>query len=112
MRGREELGFASDVLIYRRLLFGLSRVQRFQMSKISNPRFVLSRNRGMRGSTPSGLGFSYENKSLRIGDHVTWAESKAIASAVKEAIPEQATTWRNYDEGIPDSERPVAFNLR
>jgi hypothetical protein len=112
MRGREELNFDSDLLSYRRLLFGYSRVQRFQMSEITGPRFVHSRSRGMGGSTPSGLGFSYENKSFRIGDYVTWAEAKAIASAMEEAFPEHATTWRNYDEGIPDSDSPVAFNLR
>ena len=111
MRGREVLEFASDSLTHQRLLFGFSRVENFQMSKITSPRFVGSRRRAM-GGTPSGLGFSYENKSIRIGDHVSWSESKAIAFAVAEALPEQATVWRNYDDGVPGSDRAVEFDLR
>jgi hypothetical protein len=110
-RGREVLDFASDSLTRRRLLFRFSRVEHFQMSKISNPRFVGSRRRA-KGGTPSGLGFSYENKSFRIGDHLSWSESKSIAFAVAEAFPEHATVWRNYDEGVPDSDRAVEFDLR
>lgn len=111
-RGREELDFSSTELTYRRLLFGFSRVRHFQMSKITDPRFVLSRRRTMGGATPSGLGFSYQNKIFRIGDHLTWEESKAIAAALEDAFPEHATTWRNYDEGLPDSNGPVVLNLR
>src|ERR1700723_2114688 len=74
-RGREVLDFASDSLTRRRFLFRFSRVEHFQMSKITNPRFVGSRRRA-KGSTPCGLGFSYENRSFRIGDHLSWSESK------------------------------------
>jgi hypothetical protein len=112
VKGREVLDFASDSLTRRRLLFGFSRAEHFPMSKVTNPRFVGSRRRAMSGSTPSGLGFSYENKSFRIGDHVNWTESKAIAFAVEKAFPEDATVWRNYDEGVPDSDRNVEFHLR
>jgi hypothetical protein len=111
LRGREVLEFASDSLTHRRLLFGFSRVENFQMAKITNPRFVGSRRRAM-GGTPSGLGFSYENKSIRIGNHISWSESKAIAFAVAEALPEHATVWRNYHDGVPDSDRAAEFDLR
>jgi hypothetical protein len=111
LRGREVLEFASDSLTHRRLLFGFSRVENFQMSKITDPRFVGSRRRAM-GGTPSGLGFSYENKSIRIGNHISWSESKAIAFAVAEALPEHATVWRNYHDGVPDSDRAAEFDLR
>src|ERR1700678_332567 len=110
-RGREVLDFASDSLTRRRFLFRFSRVEHFQMSKITNPRFVGSRRRA-KGSTPSGLGFSYENRSFRIGDHLSWSESKSIAFAVAQAFPEHATVWQNYDEGVPDSDRAVEFYLR
>jgi hypothetical protein len=111
MRGREVLDFASDSLIRRRFLFRFSRVEHFQMSKITNPRFVGSRRRA-KGSTPSGLGFLYENRSFRIGDHLSGSESKSIAFAVAQAFPEHATVWQNYDEGIPDSDRAVEFDRR
>ena len=111
-RGREELDFSATALTYRRLLFGFSRVRHFQMSKITNSRFVPSRRRGIGSATPSGLGFSYENKIFRIGDHLGWEEATAIAAILEDAFPEHATTWRNYDEGIPDSDGPVVLNLR
>jgi hypothetical protein len=110
-KGREELDFASDSLTHRRLLFRLSRVDHFKMSMITNPRFVASRQRA-RGGTPSGLGFSYGIKIVRIGDEISWSESKAIAFAVAEAFPEHATVWRTYEEGVPDSRREVDLNLR
>jgi hypothetical protein len=110
LRGLEILDFASETLTRRRLLFRFSRVDHFQMSKITKPRFIGSRRRTMGGGTPSGLGFSYENKSFRIGDHVKWSESKAIASAVAEAFPELAIVWRKYDEGVPDANSAVEFD--
>jgi hypothetical protein len=111
MRGREVLDFASDSLTYRRLLFEFSHVDEFQMSMITSPRFVATRQRAKR-RTPSGLGFTYGTRTFRIGDEISWSESKAIASAVTEAFPEHAAVWRNYDEGVPDSSRDVEFNLR
>jgi hypothetical protein len=111
IRDREVLDFASDSLTHRRLLFRFSRVDHFQMSMITNPRFVPSRRRA-KGGTPSGLGFSYGTRIVRIGDEISWPESKAIAFAVAEAFPEHALVWRNYDEGVPDSSRAVELNLR
>jgi hypothetical protein len=112
LSGLEELRFNAGTFTYRRVLFGISRSRIFAMSEISTFRFVGLRRRGMGGGTPSGLSFLYRGKEVRVGDHLTQAEAKEIASAIFREFPQYSSAWGPYDEGFPDSDKPVELNLR
>ena len=66
--GKEKLEFTASTLTWKRTLLGISRNRIFRMNRIDNPYFENSRSRG-KYRTPSGIGFSYEGKALRVGDH-------------------------------------------
>jgi hypothetical protein len=78
LSGREELEFTPLRLTSRRILFGISRSRTFEMDRIADLHFVGSRSRGMSGRTPSGLGFYYDGRAVRLCDHVTEAEATAL----------------------------------
>jgi hypothetical protein len=111
LSGIEELSFNANTFTHRRVLFGISRARIFAMSEISGLRFVGLRRRGMGGGTPSGLGFLYRGKEIRVGDHLTQAEAKEIASAITREFPQYSSAWGPYDEGFPDSDKPVQLDL-
>jgi hypothetical protein len=111
LSGIEELDFNANTFTHRRALFGISRSRIFAMSEISGLRFVGMRRRG-KSSTPSGLGFLYRGKEVKVGDHLTQAEAKEIASTIIQAFPQYSVAWGPYDEGFPDSDKPVELNLR
>jgi xanthosine utilization system XapX-like protein len=79
--GKEELEFTACILTWKRTLLGVSRNRNFRMNRIDNPHFENSRSRG-KSRIPSGIGFSYEGKQLRIGDHLTQRDAKEIVAAV------------------------------
>jgi hypothetical protein len=54
--GKEVLEFTANTLVWKRVLFGISRTHTFSMTKIRNPRFEGSRRRG-KSRVPSGIGF-------------------------------------------------------
>jgi hypothetical protein len=110
--GREELEFATHALTYRRLLFGISRTRMFVMDRITDPHFVESRSRGISGRTLSGLGFSYDGKSVRLCDHLTQAEAKGLASAVAQQLPQHAELWKHYKQGMPELDESIALGLK
>jgi hypothetical protein len=112
LAGREELEFTPFMLTSRRILFGVARTRTFEMSRITNPHFVESRKRGMSGRTPSGLGFYYDGKTVRLCDHVTQAEATALVSEVIKQFPQHAERWGRYDERMPDSNQLVKLNLK
>lgn len=112
LNGREELEFTPLTLTSRRILFGISRSRTFQMDKIADLHFVGSRRKGMGGQTPSGLGFNYEGRAVRLCDHVTQAEATALVSEVIQQFPQGAERWRRYVEGVPDSDKPVTLDLK
>jgi hypothetical protein len=112
LSGREELDFTADAFTYRRVLFGISRTRTFAMNEISAPRFVGSVRRGMHGTTPSGIRFSYRGKQIKFGDHLTQAEAKAVASTISREFPQYSSCWGQFDEGFPDSDKPVTLDLR
>jgi hypothetical protein len=110
--GREELEFTPLTLTSRRILFGIHRTRAFEMARIADSHFVGYRSRGMSGGTPSGLGFSYDGKTIRLCDHVTQAEATALVSEIIEQFPQHAERWGRYVEGMPDSDKPVALDLK
>jgi hypothetical protein len=112
LAGREELEVTSRAVTSRRILFSIPRIRTFEMSRITDPHFVGYQSRGMSGHTPSGLGFSYDGKPIRLCDHVTQAEAKALVSEIIQQFPQHSERWSRYDEGFPDSDKDVALDLR
>jgi hypothetical protein len=111
--GREELEFTGFTLTSRRILFGISRTKVFQMDKITDPHFVISRRRGpMSGTTPSGLAFCHDGRSFRLCDHLAQAEATAIVSEIIQQFPQHAERWSGYDKGIPDCESDVPLRIK
>jgi hypothetical protein len=110
--GKEELDFNANTFTHRRILFGFSRTRVFEMNEISTLHFVGSRSRAMRGRTPSGLGFLYRGDQVKVGDDLTQAEARGIASDIIQEFPQYARVWGRYDERLPDSDKPVELNLR
>jgi hypothetical protein len=110
--GREELEFGTHALIYRRVLFGISRTRMFVMDRINDPYFVGSRSRGMSGRTPSGLGFSYDGESVRLCDQLTQAEARGLASAVAQQFPQHAEPWTHYQQGMPELDESMTLGLK
>jgi hypothetical protein len=109
--GKEELEFTASALTYRRTLLGISRSRVFRMNRIDNPHFENSRSRG-KYRTPSGIGFSYEGKTLRVGDHLTQRDAKEMVAAALRELPELRQYWGSYAEGLPELDEDMTLNLK
>ena len=109
--GREELEFTASALTYRRTLFGITRTRVFRMNLIHNPHFENSRSRG-KSRTPSGIGFSYEGKQVKCGDHLSQRDAKEIVAKVLQQLPELRQYWGSYTEGLRDPDEGLSLNLR
>ncbi len=109
--GKEELEFTSSALTWKRTLLGISRNRIFRMNRIDNPHFENSRSAG-KSRIPSGIGFSYEGKRLRFGDHLTQREAKEIVAAVLRQLPELGQYWGSYTEGLPELDEDMSLNLK
>jgi len=99
LSGKEELEFTTSELTQRRLLFGIPRTRVFMMDRISDPHFVSPQTKG-RSYTPSGIGFSYAGKQVRVGDQLTQEEANEIVAAVIQQFPELAERWGRYSKGM------------
>jgi hypothetical protein len=109
--GQEKLEFTGSTLTWKRTLLGISRNRIFRMNRIDNPHFENSRSRG-KSRTPSGIGFSYEGKALRVGDHLTQRDAKEIVAAVLRQLPDLGQYWGAYTAGLPDLDEDMSLNLR
>jgi hypothetical protein len=109
--GKEELEFTASALTYRRTLFGISHSRVFSMKRIDNPHFENSQSRG-KSRIPSGIGFSYEGKEIRVGDHLTCRDAKEIIGAVLLQLPELARYWGWYKEGFLELDEDMSLNLK
>jgi hypothetical protein len=109
--GKEEFDFTKSTLTHRRILFGISRTREFWMDRIAEPHFVESRSRG-KSRTPSGLGFYYGGKEIRLGDHLTQRDAKEIVAALIRQFPELAKCWAQYAEGLPELDEDMTLNLK
>ena len=103
MFGKEELQFTPTQLTRRRSLLGISRTDAFQIAEIRLPHFVVE-HPGRKGR-PSGIGFQYRGKTLRIATGVRQLEAKEIVETVVAKFPEMKPTWGHYIEGVFDSDR-------
>ena len=54
------------------------------------------------GRTPSGLGFYYNGKLVKLGDDLTQAEAESLVAAIIREFPENAELWNTYDSGLPE----------
>jgi hypothetical protein len=81
------------------------------MNRIDNPHFENSQSRG-KSRIPSGIGFSYEGKQLRIGDHLTQRDAKEIVAAAIRQLPELGKCWGSYTEGLRELNEDMSLNLR
>jgi hypothetical protein len=109
--GNEKLEFTDSTLTWKRTLLGISRNRIFRMNRIDNPHFENSRSRG-KSRTPSGIGFSYEGKALRVGDHLTQRDAKEIVTAVLRQLPELGQYWGAYTAGLPELDEDMSLNLK
>jgi hypothetical protein len=109
--GKEELEFTAYVFTWKRTLLGISRNRIFRMNRIDNPHFENSQSRG-KSRVPSGIGFSYEGKQLRFGDHLTQRDAKEIVAAVLRQLPELHQYWGSYTEGLPELDEDMTINLK
>jgi hypothetical protein len=109
--GKEELEFTASVLTHRGSLFGISRSRVFSMKRIGSPHFENSRSRG-KSRTPSGIGFSYEGKQLRFGDHLSQRDAKEIIARVLQQLPELRQYWGSFAEGLPELDEDMTLNLK
>jgi hypothetical protein len=109
--GKEELEFTASALNYRRTLFGFSHSRLFSMKRIDNPHFENSQSRG-KSRIPSGIGFSYEGKEIRVGDHLTCRDAKEIIGAVLRQLLELARYWGRYKEGFLELVEDMSLNLK
>jgi hypothetical protein len=109
--GKEELEFTASVLTHRRNLFGISRSRVFSMKEIGRPHFKNSQSRG-KSRTPGGIGFSYEGKQLRFGDHLTHRDAKEIVAVVLRQLPALREYWGSYSEGLPELDEDMTLNLK
>jgi hypothetical protein len=109
--GKEELNFTMSSLTYRRVLFGISRTREFWMDRIAEPHFVESKAGG-KSHTPSGLGFYYSGKEVRVGDHLTQRDAKEIVGALIRRFPELPKCWGRYAEGLPELNEDMTLNLK
>src|ERR1700735_81970 len=97
--GKEELIFTTSELTHRRILFNISRTRVFVMDRISDPHFVPAWTKG-KPNTPSGLGFSYDGKHVRVCDRLTQEEANEIVRAAVREFPELTDRWGKYAEGM------------
>jgi hypothetical protein len=111
LAGKEEFEFTASALTWRRTLLGISRNRIFRMNGIDNPHFENSQSRG-KSRIPSGIGFSYEGKQLRCGDHLTQRDAKEIVAAVLRQLPELGQYWGGYTEGLPELDEDMSLNLK
>ena len=111
LAGKEELEFTASALTWRRTLLGISRNRIFRMNGIDNPHFENSQSRG-KSHIPSGIGFSYEGKQLRFGDHLTQRDAKEIVAAVLRQLPELGQYWGSYTEGLSELDADMSLNLK
>jgi hypothetical protein len=109
--GREELHFTGSTLTYRRVLLGISTTREFSMARIAEPHFVQSKSAG-KSRVPSGIGFSYDGKEVRLGDHLTQREAKEIVAALVKHLPELAKWWGHYVEGLPELNEDMTLSLK
>jgi hypothetical protein len=109
--GKEELEFTAAVLTHKRNLFGISRSRVFSMKRIDRPHFENSRSRG-KSRTPSGIGFSYEGKQFRFGDHLTQRDAKEIVAVALQQLPDLRQYWGSYAEGLPELDEDMTLNLK
>jgi hypothetical protein len=108
--GKEELEFTACGLTWRRSVLGISRDRNFRMNRIDDPHFENSRSRG-KSRIPNGIGFSYEGKQLRIGDHLTQRDAKEIVADVIRQLPELGQCWGSYREGLRELDEDMSLDL-
>ena len=109
--GKEELEVTSSTLTHRRVLFGIFRTRKYPMERIAAPHFVASKRR-RRSSTPSGLGFYYGDRKIRVGDNLTQRDAKEIVAMFIRQFPESAKCWEQYQEGMPELDEDMTLNLK
>jgi hypothetical protein len=109
--GREELDFTTTTLQYRRVLFGASRSREFRMDQIAEPHFVRSEQR-RRSRIPSGLGFKYRGREVRLGDNLNQREAREIVARVIQQFPQLAASWGQYSEGSPEADELISLRIR
>ena len=109
--GKEELEFTASTLTWTRTLLGISRIRILWMNRIDNPHFENSQSRG-KSRIPSCIGFSYEGKQLKFGDHLTQRDAKEIVAAVLRQLPEVGQYWGSYTEGLPELDEDMSLNLK
>jgi hypothetical protein len=100
LAGREQLEFTATGLACKRILFGISSGRMFSSNKIEKPHFEDSRGRG-KSYVPSGIGFSYAGKEIRVGDDLTSHDAKKIIATVVREVPSLERCWGSYSEGFP-----------
>lgn len=109
--GSEELNFTVTSLQHRRRLFGIGRTRVFRMNQIAEPHFVESVRR-RRSRIPSGLGFKYGGKQVRVGDNLNQQEASEIVRPVLDQFPELGSVWSQYSEGLPEPDELLTLWLR
>jgi hypothetical protein len=109
--GKEEFEFTASALNWKRTLWGISHSRLFSLKRIDNPHFENSQSHG-KSRTPSGIGFSYEGRQLRIGDDLTQRDAKEIVAAVLRQLPELGQYWGAYREGLPELDEDMSLNLK
>jgi hypothetical protein len=109
--GREVVEITPQALSHRRVLCGISRARTYKLDGITNPGFVGSRSRGLGGRTPSGLGFRYDGKLVKLGDGLTQAEAKSLVAEIIREFPEHAERWSAYDPGLPELGESMTLDL-
>jgi hypothetical protein len=109
--GREVVEITPLELTHRQALFGISRANSYKLERITSPRFVNSRSRGLGGRTPSGIVFSYDGKRIRLGDDLTQAEAKSLVAEIIRAFPQHAERWNTYDAGMPELGESMTLDL-
>ena len=109
--GKEELEFTASALTWKRILSGISHSRLFSIKGIYNPHFENSQGHG-KSRTPSGIGFSYEGRQLRIGDDLTQRDAKEIVAALLRQIPGLRQYWGAYTEGLPELDEDLSLTLK
>lgn len=109
--GKEELQFTASALTWKRILSGISHSRLFSIKGIYNPHFENSQGHG-KSRTPSGIGFSYEGRQLRIGDDLTQRDAKEIVAALLRQIPGLRQYWGAYTEGLPELNEDLSLTLK
>jgi hypothetical protein len=109
--GKEQLEFTPSVFTSRKNLFGISSDRVFSMRRIDRPHFENSHRRG-KSRVPSGIGFSYQGRHFRFGDHLTQREAKEIIAFILAQLPELCSCWGNYEEGLPELDEDLSLQLK